>query len=257
MSITLPELENPFGDDPNDMPIREMQLLFNRRVRTLMHPKAGTCPSFNYCPKEHRHLRDSASVRRCSAMVEPSTRSNRSQMSYTGSVVIPYEDFSKESSLESESSKESALATNKCCDEEVGYDSENYDSENRPASKELSPILGTSSSSSAPLNVDGSGSGSLQVEQQRSQSKLNQTDVVSTDDDPGQSRNTSAADYYICYRDAPCIDGNVELTIASHEDAQPLKAHLHGNLLSTASSSNAATVALPPTRKRCDPAVTT
>lgn len=42
------ELEMPFGDDHNDLPLREMQTDLNKSLVHLMHPSAQTCPDFVY-----------------------------------------------------------------------------------------------------------------------------------------------------------------------------------------------------------------
>lgn len=44
------ELEMPFGDDPNDLPLHEMQTDLNKSLTSLMDPAAQTCPFFNYNP---------------------------------------------------------------------------------------------------------------------------------------------------------------------------------------------------------------
>jgi putative membrane protein len=50
------EVENPFGDDPNDLPVESMQLHFNRSLRTLMDPLVQTPPDFNYQRELHARL---------------------------------------------------------------------------------------------------------------------------------------------------------------------------------------------------------
>jgi len=44
------ELEMPFGDDANDLPLQEMQEDFIKSLKALMHPTAQTPPNFNYKP---------------------------------------------------------------------------------------------------------------------------------------------------------------------------------------------------------------
>merc|ERR1719297_623678 len=44
------ELEQPFGDDANDLPLREMQEDLNKSIRALMDKKALYPPSFNFKP---------------------------------------------------------------------------------------------------------------------------------------------------------------------------------------------------------------
>mmetsp|Transcript_69749 Transcript_69749/g.167449 ORF Transcript_69749/g.167449 Transcript_69749/m.167449 type:complete len:630 (+) Transcript_69749:67-1956(+) len=57
------ELENPYGDDPNDLPLREMQLDMNQSLMRLLHPMAQTPPRFEY---RHRvswsHVRQTGSI---------------------------------------------------------------------------------------------------------------------------------------------------------------------------------------------------
>eukprot|EP00929_Paragymnodinium_shiwhaense_P002748 TRINITY_DN10302_c0_g1_i2.p1 TRINITY_DN10302_c0_g1~~TRINITY_DN10302_c0_g1_i2.p1 ORF type:complete len:583 (+),score=84.68 TRINITY_DN10302_c0_g1_i2:107-1855(+) len=47
------ELEMPFGSDPNDLPLVELQEDFNECMRMLMHPMTKRPPTFIY--DEHRH----------------------------------------------------------------------------------------------------------------------------------------------------------------------------------------------------------
>jgi len=42
------ELEMPFGDDPNDLPLHDMQADLNASLITLLQEKAGTCPKFEF-----------------------------------------------------------------------------------------------------------------------------------------------------------------------------------------------------------------
>eukprot|EP00929_Paragymnodinium_shiwhaense_P050604 TRINITY_DN25484_c0_g2_i1.p1 TRINITY_DN25484_c0_g2~~TRINITY_DN25484_c0_g2_i1.p1 ORF type:complete len:678 (-),score=179.84 TRINITY_DN25484_c0_g2_i1:83-2116(-) len=42
------ELEMPFGDDHNDLPVEEMQSRFNSSLRTLLHPLCQNPPVFHY-----------------------------------------------------------------------------------------------------------------------------------------------------------------------------------------------------------------
>jgi len=44
------ELENPYGDDPNDLPLREMQRDMNRSLRRLLEPQALLPPTFALDP---------------------------------------------------------------------------------------------------------------------------------------------------------------------------------------------------------------
>eukprot|EP00927_Polykrikos_kofoidii_P028849 TRINITY_DN25062_c0_g1_i2.p1 TRINITY_DN25062_c0_g1~~TRINITY_DN25062_c0_g1_i2.p1 ORF type:complete len:616 (+),score=86.25 TRINITY_DN25062_c0_g1_i2:154-2001(+) len=50
------ELEMPFGDDPNDLPIENMQKAFNRSLRTLLDEHVKTPPKFEFDPRSHRTL---------------------------------------------------------------------------------------------------------------------------------------------------------------------------------------------------------
>jgi hypothetical protein len=47
------ELEMPFGDDPNDLPLHSMQTDLNASLTTLMQETASTCPEFLFDPKIH------------------------------------------------------------------------------------------------------------------------------------------------------------------------------------------------------------
>merc|ERR1712007_144705 len=40
------ELEMPFGDDPDDLPLYEMQQSMNESLKTLLEPQAQTPPAF-------------------------------------------------------------------------------------------------------------------------------------------------------------------------------------------------------------------
>eukprot|EP00929_Paragymnodinium_shiwhaense_P113313 TRINITY_DN8158_c0_g2_i1.p1 TRINITY_DN8158_c0_g2~~TRINITY_DN8158_c0_g2_i1.p1 ORF type:complete len:539 (+),score=82.79 TRINITY_DN8158_c0_g2_i1:78-1694(+) len=51
------ELEMPFGDDANDLPIGELQQNFNASLRALMHPLTKECPNFNYNEERHANLK--------------------------------------------------------------------------------------------------------------------------------------------------------------------------------------------------------
>eukprot|EP00928_Gymnodinium_smaydae_P033637 TRINITY_DN24035_c0_g2_i3.p1 TRINITY_DN24035_c0_g2~~TRINITY_DN24035_c0_g2_i3.p1 ORF type:complete len:531 (-),score=79.35 TRINITY_DN24035_c0_g2_i3:118-1710(-) len=42
------ELENPYGDDTNDLPLHDMQRDMNRSLRSLLHPKAVRPPVFDF-----------------------------------------------------------------------------------------------------------------------------------------------------------------------------------------------------------------
>lgn len=42
------ELEDPYGDDANDLPLQEMQRDMNSSLRALIHPKALTVPRYNF-----------------------------------------------------------------------------------------------------------------------------------------------------------------------------------------------------------------
>jgi len=47
------ELEDPFGDDANDLPIHAMQLDLNKSLKELLKPQAMACPSFDFNPAYH------------------------------------------------------------------------------------------------------------------------------------------------------------------------------------------------------------
>merc|ERR1719235_322174 len=50
------ELEQPFGDDPNDLPLHEMQRDFNISLKQLLHPKCNATPVFNFNREKHEQL---------------------------------------------------------------------------------------------------------------------------------------------------------------------------------------------------------
>eukprot|EP00929_Paragymnodinium_shiwhaense_P077411 TRINITY_DN3985_c0_g2_i1.p1 TRINITY_DN3985_c0_g2~~TRINITY_DN3985_c0_g2_i1.p1 ORF type:complete len:542 (-),score=51.02 TRINITY_DN3985_c0_g2_i1:709-2334(-) len=50
------ELEMPFGEDPNDLPLLDMQKDFNQCMRMLMHPMARVPPCFAYQPDKHEEM---------------------------------------------------------------------------------------------------------------------------------------------------------------------------------------------------------
>eukprot|EP00928_Gymnodinium_smaydae_P056883 TRINITY_DN4017_c0_g2_i1.p1 TRINITY_DN4017_c0_g2~~TRINITY_DN4017_c0_g2_i1.p1 ORF type:complete len:507 (+),score=45.68 TRINITY_DN4017_c0_g2_i1:67-1587(+) len=54
------ELENPFGDDDNDLPLMEIQSSLNRSLTALMDPRSQQVPSFTLLP---RHTTLSTSVK--------------------------------------------------------------------------------------------------------------------------------------------------------------------------------------------------
>jgi len=47
------EIESPFGDDPNDIGVVEMQLMFNKGLKRLMAPESRMPPAFTYDPDVH------------------------------------------------------------------------------------------------------------------------------------------------------------------------------------------------------------
>eukprot|EP00929_Paragymnodinium_shiwhaense_P115911 TRINITY_DN8507_c0_g3_i2.p1 TRINITY_DN8507_c0_g3~~TRINITY_DN8507_c0_g3_i2.p1 ORF type:complete len:497 (-),score=47.25 TRINITY_DN8507_c0_g3_i2:368-1858(-) len=48
------ELEMPFGTDPNDLPLHELQDDFNACMRMLMHPRTRKRPTFTFDEEQHR-----------------------------------------------------------------------------------------------------------------------------------------------------------------------------------------------------------
>jgi len=50
------ELECPFGDDANDLPLREMQVDMNRSLRQLLEKRAQVPPSFHFVHKSDTHI---------------------------------------------------------------------------------------------------------------------------------------------------------------------------------------------------------
>jgi len=53
------EIEMPFGDDPNDLPVARLAESMNVALATMMCPKARTPPLFNYNKKEHEDCQSS------------------------------------------------------------------------------------------------------------------------------------------------------------------------------------------------------
>jgi len=68
------EIEMPFGDDPNDLPVHAHQTRFNRKLTTLLNPLAQHPPEFN-CEKA---LRSAAKV---------TVRADDTEMSHMGSMM--------------------------------------------------------------------------------------------------------------------------------------------------------------------------
>merc|ERR1719210_607446 len=58
------EIVQPFGDDVNDLPIREMQREFNKSISALLRDEARTPPKFTI--KVDRSGKVKSSVMRCS-----------------------------------------------------------------------------------------------------------------------------------------------------------------------------------------------
>jgi len=50
------ELENPFGDDANDLPLRHMQSDMNKSLRCLLQPRTLKVPIYSYNPDKDRKL---------------------------------------------------------------------------------------------------------------------------------------------------------------------------------------------------------
>merc|ERR1712139_347661 len=50
------ELEMPFGDNPNDLPVEQLQLGFNKSLRRLMLPVVQVPPKFNYEKDRHGEM---------------------------------------------------------------------------------------------------------------------------------------------------------------------------------------------------------
>jgi len=49
------QLDNPFGDDANDLPLKEMQHDFNTKLLHMLSAKAESCPAFR-CPAEEEPM---------------------------------------------------------------------------------------------------------------------------------------------------------------------------------------------------------
>merc|ERR1719313_652155 len=50
------ELEDPFGDDANDLPLHDMQKDLNKSIKELLQPHAMKIPPFNFCAEYHDEL---------------------------------------------------------------------------------------------------------------------------------------------------------------------------------------------------------
>jgi len=57
------ELENPFGDDANDLPLQEMQVDLNKSLVGLLNPLAREPPTYTYLPERDRVVGNGASLR--------------------------------------------------------------------------------------------------------------------------------------------------------------------------------------------------
>eukprot|EP00406_Dinophysis_acuminata_P028704 CAMPEP_0179353062 /NCGR_PEP_ID=MMETSP0797-20121207/76128_1 /TAXON_ID=47934 /ORGANISM="Dinophysis acuminata, Strain DAEP01" /LENGTH=512 /DNA_ID=CAMNT_0021068095 /DNA_START=24 /DNA_END=1558 /DNA_ORIENTATION=- len=51
------EIESPFGDDANDLPLQEMQVNFNRNLATLMMRATQSAPTFRFSKEMHRSFK--------------------------------------------------------------------------------------------------------------------------------------------------------------------------------------------------------
>merc|ERR1739838_338174 len=56
MNYIASEIEQPFGEDANDLPIPDMMRDMNASLWKLIQPLAQTPPSFAYEPDKHRHF---------------------------------------------------------------------------------------------------------------------------------------------------------------------------------------------------------
>ncbi|CAJ1456803.1 unnamed protein product [Effrenium voratum] len=50
------QLESPFGSEPNDLPMQQMQMDWNTSLRALMNPQAQRPPQFSFDRERHRHF---------------------------------------------------------------------------------------------------------------------------------------------------------------------------------------------------------
>lgn len=57
------EIEMPFGDDKNDLPIAEMQREMNECLRLLMNPLTKGSPGYDFDQESHRHMKPERSSR--------------------------------------------------------------------------------------------------------------------------------------------------------------------------------------------------
>jgi len=60
------EIEMPFGDDENDLPIDELQREMNECLTNLLHPLIEKSPNFTYAPPHHKKL----DTMKCTAALE-------------------------------------------------------------------------------------------------------------------------------------------------------------------------------------------
>eukprot|EP00746_Dinoflagellata_sp_MGD_P021574 gnl/MRDRNA2_/MRDRNA2_150397_c0_seq1.p1 gnl/MRDRNA2_/MRDRNA2_150397_c0~~gnl/MRDRNA2_/MRDRNA2_150397_c0_seq1.p1 ORF type:complete len:423 (-),score=74.38 gnl/MRDRNA2_/MRDRNA2_150397_c0_seq1:56-1324(-) len=81
------ELENPFGDDVNDLPTRELQERMNRSLMTLLEPGTQITPSLNQsAPREIKVLRgdrSSVSLNRATALHRSKAMNRMRTKTYT------------------------------------------------------------------------------------------------------------------------------------------------------------------------------
>ncbi|CAK0871464.1 unnamed protein product, partial [Prorocentrum cordatum] len=57
------ELENPYGSDDNDLPLREMQEDMNKSLLCLLQPKAQKPPAYNYLHERDGLVGDGGTIR--------------------------------------------------------------------------------------------------------------------------------------------------------------------------------------------------
>eukprot|EP00441_Pelagodinium_beii_P039606 CAMPEP_0197640054 /NCGR_PEP_ID=MMETSP1338-20131121/14475_1 /TAXON_ID=43686 ORGANISM="Pelagodinium beii, Strain RCC1491" /NCGR_SAMPLE_ID=MMETSP1338 /ASSEMBLY_ACC=CAM_ASM_000754 /LENGTH=470 /DNA_ID=CAMNT_0043212859 /DNA_START=95 /DNA_END=1508 /DNA_ORIENTATION=+ len=154
------ELEQPYGDDPNDLPLHDMMCDLNNSLLGILHPIAGSPPEYDWKRSKDdgaplsRHkidlvtyvatLKDSggmkrrtlrASTIRCSA-VGPEGRQEDTVFSRAGrsSVVLKQEDEEK---------CDSGTATEGSCDDKMYTDGQGAKSSLRASSAPSSPPPGT------------------------------------------------------------------------------------------------------------------
>mmetsp|Transcript_15590 Transcript_15590/g.34960 ORF Transcript_15590/g.34960 Transcript_15590/m.34960 type:complete len:564 (+) Transcript_15590:128-1819(+) len=87
LNLMASEIEMPFGDDPNDLPLGEMQDIMNYNLKTLLHRRANQVPEFERTERtgDNRLLIWSLNFRERSSQCDTSIGLNNAMLSYTKS----------------------------------------------------------------------------------------------------------------------------------------------------------------------------